>query len=49
MHLVPTQEEVVKLLEQTGALRQGHYEYPNGLHADEYLQVPLAMRYYQHA
>jgi orotate phosphoribosyltransferase len=49
MHLVPTQEEVVALLEQTGALRRGHFEYPNGLHADEYLQVALAMRYYQHA
>lgn len=49
MHLVPTQEEVVALLEQTGALRRGHFEYPNGLHCDEYLQVALAMRYYQHA
>jgi len=49
MHLVPTKEEVVKLFEQTGALRRGHFEYPNGLHADEYLQVALAMRYYQHA
>ena len=49
MHLVPTQEEVVALLTETGALRRGHFEYPNGLHADEYLQVPLAMRYYQHA
>ena len=48
MHLVPTQEEVVTLLEQTGALRSGHFEYPNGLHANEYLQVPLALRYYQH-
>lgn len=49
MHLVPTQEEVVGLLRQTGALREGHFQYPNGLHADEYLQVALAMRYYQHA
>ncbi len=49
MHLVPTQEEVVTLLEQTGALRHGHFQYPDGLHASEYLQVPLAMRYYQHA
>jgi len=49
MHLVPTQEEVVELLRQTGALRHGHFEYPNGLHSDEYLQVALAMRYYQHA
>jgi orotate phosphoribosyltransferase len=49
MHLVPTQEEVIELLRQTGALREGHFEYPNGLHANEYLQVALAMRYYQHA
>ncbi len=49
MHLIPTQEEVVALLQQTGALRKGHFEYPNGLHANEYLQVPMAMRYYQDA
>jgi orotate phosphoribosyltransferase len=49
MHIVPTQEDVVALLEKTGALRHGHFEYANGLHANEYLQVPLAMRYYQHA
>ncbi len=49
MHLVPTQEEVVELLKRTGALRHGHFEYPNGLHSDRYLQVALAMRYYQHA
>lgn len=49
MHLIPTQEEVVAILRQTGALRDGHFEYTNGLHSNEYLQVPLAMRYYQHA
>lgn len=49
MHLVPTQEEVVSLLRKTGALRDGHFQYVNGLHCNEYLQVPLAMRYYQHA
>lgn len=49
MHLVPTQEEVVALLQESGALRHGHFAYPNGLHANEYLQVALAMRYYQHA
>jgi orotate phosphoribosyltransferase len=48
MHLIPTQEEVVTLLRETGALRDGHFEYPTGLHSNEYLQVPLAMRYYQH-
>lgn len=49
MHLVPTQEEVVGMLRQTGAIRDGHFEYPNGLHANEYIQVQLAMRYFQHA
>ncbi len=49
MQLVPTNEEVIALLRETGALRDGHYEYPNGMHANEYLQVALAFRYYQHA
>src|SRR5437773_12447705 len=47
MHLLPTQDEVVRVLRDTGALRDGHFEYPSGLHSNEYLQVPLAMRYYQ--
>jgi orotate phosphoribosyltransferase len=49
MHLLPTQDEVVRVLRDTGALRDGHFEYPSGMHSNEYLQVPLAMRYYQHA
>jgi orotate phosphoribosyltransferase len=49
MELIPTQEEVLHLLRQSGALRQGHFAYPSGLHSEEYLQVALAMRYYQHA
>src|SRR5215469_3913919 len=48
MHLIPTQDEVVSVLRDTGALRDGHFQYPTGLHSNEYLQVPLAMRYYQH-
>jgi orotate phosphoribosyltransferase len=48
MHLIPTQEEVVAVLRETGALRDGHFEYPTGMHSNEYLQVPLAMRYYQY-
>jgi orotate phosphoribosyltransferase len=47
MHLIPTQEEVVSVLRETGALRDGHFEYPTGLHSNEYLQVPLALRHYQ--
>src|SRR5581483_10806255 len=49
MHLIPTQDEVVQLLRTTRAIRQGHFAYPNGLHATEYIQVQLAMRYFQHA
>jgi len=48
MHLTPTQDEVVAVLRDTGALRDGHFEDPSGLHSNEYLQVPLALRFYQH-
>ena len=49
MELVPTNEEVIALLVESGALRRGHFEYSNGMHANEYLQVALAFRYFQHA
>lgn len=49
MHLVPTQAEVLAMLRQTGGLREGHFEYPNGLHTNEYLTVALTMRHYQSA
>jgi orotate phosphoribosyltransferase len=49
MHLIPTNEEVIDMLRRTGALRDGHFEYPDGAHADEYLQVALAFRYFQYA
>jgi orotate phosphoribosyltransferase len=49
MELIPTQEEVVALLRRTGGLRDGHFEYPNGVHSSECLQVPLTMRYFEDA
>jgi orotate phosphoribosyltransferase len=49
MNLIPTQEEIVNLLYQTGGLRDGHFVYPDGLHVDKYLQVPLTMQHYNHA
>jgi orotate phosphoribosyltransferase len=49
MELVPTQNDVVVLLRQTGGLRDGHFEYPGGQHITEYLQVALTMRDYEAA
>jgi orotate phosphoribosyltransferase len=49
MELIPTQDEVIRLLRDTGALRTGHFRYESGLHSEEGLQVAMAMRYYQHA
>jgi orotate phosphoribosyltransferase len=49
MNLLPSQDDVIGILRETGALRDGHFLYPNGLHSNEYLQVPLAMSHYQHA
>ncbi len=46
MELIPSPAEVVELLTSTGALREGHFLNPNGLHSDIYLQLPLAMRHY---
>ncbi|HYZ83594.1 MAG TPA: phosphoribosyltransferase family protein [Bryobacteraceae bacterium] len=46
MQLVPSQQDVLRILTETGALRKGHFAYPNGLHSNEYLQVALAMRYH---
>lgn len=49
MEFVPTNDEIKGLLRQTGALRDGHFAYPNGLHANEYLQVALGLRSFQNA
>lgn len=49
MHLIPTQDEVIAMLTETGALRYGHFEYPDGLHSNEYLQTPMVMRNYKYA
>ncbi len=48
MELVPTAEEVMALLRETGALRFGHFVWRNGLHTGQYLETALAMRYYRH-
>ena len=47
--LIPSADEVESLLKQTGALREGHFEFPNGTHSSHYFQMPLAMRYHDNA
>jgi len=49
MELVPTQDEVLALLRETGALQNGHFECLNGLHTDINLETALAMRYHRSA
>ena len=49
MELVPTQDEVLALLRDTGALQQGHFECLNGLHTDINLETAQAMRHYRNA
>lgn len=47
--LIPSQEEVMNMLKQTGAFREGHFIYPSGKHTPHYFQMPLAFRYYDTA
>ena len=47
--LIPSKETVLDLLRETGALREGHFEFPNGMHTHQYFQMPLAMRYHGNA
>lgn len=47
--LIPQPEEVMGILEKTGAYRRGHFIYPNGKHASHYFQMPLAFRLYDTA
>jgi len=47
--LIPTPDEVLDLLRETGALREGRFEFPNGLQSNYYFQMPLAMRYHGNA
>ena len=49
VQLVPSPEQVTELLRETGALREGHFEFPTGLHSGHYFQIPLAMRYHGNA
>lgn len=49
VQLIPSPEQVTDLLRETGALREGHFEFPTGQHSTHYFQMPLAMRYHGNA
>jgi orotate phosphoribosyltransferase len=47
--LIPSPDQVLDLLRESGALREGRFEFPNGLQSNYYFQMPLAMRYHGNA
>src|SRR5215475_8627330 len=49
VQLIPSAEEIMRILKRTGAFREGHFVYPNGKHTAHYFQMPLAFRYYDTA
>lgn len=49
VQLIPSGEQVMELLRETGALREGRFQYKNGLQAQYYFQMPLMMRYHGNA
>jgi len=49
VQLIPSPEDVMKILRKTGAFREGHFVYPNGKHTAHYFQMPLAFRLYDTA
>ena len=42
-------EDVQRLLEEVGAIRQGHFELSSGLHSGVYVQCALVLQHPQHA
>src|ERR1043166_1995294 len=40
-----SREELLKILEATGAIRHGHFELSSGLHRATYVQCALALQY----
>lgn len=42
-------EDILKLFEQVGAIRSGHFELSSGRHSATYIQCALVLQYPQHA
>lgn len=49
VQLIPSEEQVLDFLRETGALKEGRFEYRNGTQAEYYFQMPIAMRYHGNA
>ncbi len=49
VQLIPSPDEIMRILRRTAAFREGHFIYPNGKHTAHYFQMPLAFRYYDTA
>ena len=47
--LIPSSDSIMQILQRTGAFREGHFVYPDGRHTPNYVQMPLAFRYYDTA
>jgi orotate phosphoribosyltransferase len=44
-----TRDEILKLLAEVGAVRQGHFELSSGRHSGTYIQCALVLQFPQHA
>jgi orotate phosphoribosyltransferase len=44
-----SKEEAMAILQETGAIRKGHFKLPTGEHTNHYFQLPLALRYFNYA
>ena len=42
---MPSREELLKIFENAGAIRHGHFELSSGLHSGTYVQCALALQY----
>ncbi len=49
VNLIPTKEEVIKILEENGAYTRGHFVNTKGKHTSHHFRVPWAFHYYDNA
>ena len=49
IQLIPSEEQVLKFMRETGALKEGRFEYRDGTQAQYYFQMPIAMRYHNNS